>query len=237
MRRLRDLRGRSAIAAVWLAGVLDAAYPVAAKDLGVLGETWPIEEPDLLTQVETELNELERSGELARLNDEARTRARERLEAPPAVPGIVPARASRTWLFDPAITVQENILGPDGAVIAAAGTRIEPLALRPLTQRLLFIDGTRPVEVEWALAQVTPTRIVLLAGRPFDLARAHGRAFYFDQSGALTERFGLRATPTRIRQEGLKLRIAEIPLDENGREIPLRENTFGDSLSNEDLNP
>ena len=54
MRRLRDLRGRSAIAAVWLAGVLDAAYPVAAKDLGVLGETWPIEEPDLLTQVETE---------------------------------------------------------------------------------------------------------------------------------------------------------------------------------------
>ena len=121
--------------------------------------------------------------------------------------------------------------------IAAAGTRIEPLALRPLTQRLLFIDGTRPVEVEWALAQVAPTRIVLLAGRPFDLARAHGRAFYFDQSGALTERFGLRATPTRIRQEGLKLRIAEIPLDENGREIPLRENTFGDSLSNEDLNP
>ena len=131
MRRLRDLRGRSAIAAVWLAGVLDAAYPVAAKDLGVLGETWPIEEPDLLVQVETELNELERSGELARLNDEARIRARERLEAPPAVPGIVPARASRTWLFDPAITVQENILGPDGAVIAAAGTRIEPLAPAP----------------------------------------------------------------------------------------------------------
>ena len=112
-----------------------------------------------------------------------------------------------------------------------------PLALRPLTQRLLFIDGRRPVEVEWALAQVAPTRIVLLAGRPFDLARAHGRAFYFDQSGALTERFGLRATPTRIRQEGLTLRIAEVPLDENGREIPLRENTFGDFLSNEDLNP
>ena len=77
---------------------------------------------------------------------------------------------------------------------------------------MLFIDGTRPVEVEWALAQVAPTRIVLLAGRPFDLARRHGRAFYFDQGGALSSRFGLKATPALMRQEGLKLRIEEVPL-------------------------
>ncbi len=232
MRRLRDLRGRHALAAVWLAGVLDAAYPVAAKDLGVLGETWRIEEPDLLTQVETALTELERSGELARLNDEARARARERLEAPPAVPGIAPATAPRTWLFDPAITVTEDILGPGGAVIAAAGTRIEPLAHRPLTQHLLFIDGTRPVEVEWALAQVSPTRIVLLAGRPFDLARTHGRAFYFDQAGTLAERFGLSATPSRIRQEGLKLRITELPLVDAAGDWPPNE-----SLSDREVSP
>ena len=232
MRRVRDLRGRCAIAAVWLAGVLDAAYPVSAKDLGVLGETWRIEEPDLLVQVETALTELERSGELARLNDEARARARERLEAPPAVPGIAPARASRTWLFDPAITVTEDILGPDGAVIAAAGTRIEPLAHRPLTQHLLFIDGTRPVEVEWALAQVAPTRIVLLAGRPFDLARTHGRAFYFDQAGTLAERFGLSATPSRLNQEGLKLRITEFPLVDAADDWPPNE-----SLSDREVSP
>ena len=237
MRRLRDLRGRHAIAAVWLAGVLDAGYPVTAKDLGVWGEIWPIEEPDLLTQVEDVLVELDRSGELARLNDEARARARERLEAPPAVPGIVPATVSRTWLFDPAITVVEDVLGPDGTVIAAAGTHIEPLAHRPLTQRLLFIDGTRPLEVEWALAQVAPTRIVLLAGRPFDLARAHGRAFYFDQAGTLTQRFGLSATPSRIRQEGLKLRIAEIPLREQAAVPPAEERIPSDSISDREARP
>ena len=131
MMRLRDLRGRHALAAVWLAGVLDAAMPVAARDLGVLGETWRIAEADLLDRIEQQLVELERSGERARLDEEAKARARERLEAPEPVPGIQPARVSRTWLFDPAITVQENIVGPDGAVIAAAGTRIEPLAHRP----------------------------------------------------------------------------------------------------------
>ena len=232
MRRVRDLRGRCAIAAVWLAGVLDAAYPVSAKDLGVLGETWRIEEPDLLTQVENVLVDMDRSGELARLNDEARARARERLEAPPAVPGIAPATAPRTWLFDPAITVAEDILGSGGAVIAGAGTRIEPLAHRPLTQELLFIDGTRPVEVEWALAQVSPTRIVLLAGRPFDLARAHGRAFYFDQAGTLAERFGLSATPSRLNQEGLKLRITEFPLVDAAENWPPNE-----SLSDREVSP
>lgn len=214
MRRLGDLKAGRVIAAVWLAGVLDAGYPVTAKDLGVWGEVWPIGEPDLLMQVETLLDQLENSGELARLNEAARARARARLEAPPPVPGIVPALAPRTWLYDPAIVVQDDLVAPDGAVIAAAGTRIEPLALRPLTRELLFIDGRRSVEVEWALGRAAPTTIVLLAGRPLDLIRAYERAFYFDQDGALAERFGLAATPVRIRQEGLKLRIAEIPLDD-----------------------
>lgn len=235
MRRLRDLRGRHAIAAVWLAGVLDAAYPVSAKDLGVLGETWPIGEPDLLAQVESELLEMQRSGELARRDEEARARARAHLEAPPRVPGIVAALEPRTWLYDPAIVVREDVVAPDGAIIAAAGTRIEPLAHRPMTQTLLFIDGTRSVEVEWALAQVAPTKIVLLAGRPFDLARTHRRAFYFDQNGVLAQRFGLNATPSRIRQEGLKLRITEIPLREPGGD-PL-ERTPSDSVYDHEATP
>ena len=225
MRRLGDLKSGRVIAAVWLAGVLDAAYPVTAKDLGVWGEVWPIEEPYLLMQVDTFLDTLENSGELARLNGEARARARARLEAPPPVPGIVPASAPRTWLYDPAIVVRDDWVTPDGAVIAAAGTRIEPLRHRPLTRELLFIDGRRAVEVEWALGRAAPTMIVLLAGRPLDLIRAHKRAFYFDQDGALAERFGLTATPVRIRQEGLKLRIAETPLDgaDDASDWPLNE--------------
>ncbi len=206
---LGDVCGGRLVAALWLAGVLDASMPVSAKDLGVWGEVWPIEEPDLLTRVETLLEEFQASGEWDRMNEDARSRARQRIEAPPPVPGIAPATEPRSWLHDPAIVVTEDVLGPGGAVIAAAGTRIEPLAHRPLTRTLLFIDGRRSAEVEWALAQPAPTRIVLLAGRPLDLARAHARAFYFDQGGALAERFGFKATPARIRQEGLKLRIEE----------------------------
>ena len=205
-------RGRRTLAAAWLAALLEAATPVSGKDLGVWGEVWPIEEADLLTRIEARLADLERSGELARMNEEARARARRRIEAPAPVPGIAPAVEPRSWLHDPAVVVERDVVGPDGLLIAPAGLRIEPLAHRPLTRTLLFVDGGRPDEVGWALAHTAPTRIVLLAGRPLDLAREHGRAFYFDQGGALSRTFAIRATPARVRQEGLKLRVEEVPL-------------------------
>ena len=78
-------------AAVVLAASL-AVVSVAghAKDLGVRGATWPVAEPDLLAQIEARLREMERSGELARLEDEARANARRKLEEPDPVSGIAP---------------------------------------------------------------------------------------------------------------------------------------------------
>ena len=191
-----------------------AAGTAAAKDLGVRGAVWPIEEPDLLTEIEKKLNAMKTSGELARMHREALVRARERLEAPLRVAGVKPARFFRIRRFDPTVTVEQDILAPDGALLAARGTRINPLERRPLTRELLFIDGTRPVEVDWALAREKPSVIVLLAGRPLDLARAHGRAFFFDQGGRLARRLGVVATPSLVAAEGVFLRITEVPLED-----------------------
>ena len=164
---------------------------------------------------------MERSGELRRLEAQARSRVRARLEEPDPVPGIAPARERRTRLFDPAITVERDIVGSDGTLIAAAGTRIDPFAHYPLTRDLLFIDGRRAVEVDWALARMRagdrPAKVVLLAGRPLALARVHRRPFFFDRGGRLAARFGLRATPALVTREGAYLRIAEVPLDDADR--------------------
>ena len=42
-----------------------------AKDLGVRGTVWPVAEPDLLTEIEARLGEMETSGDLARMRREA----------------------------------------------------------------------------------------------------------------------------------------------------------------------
>ena len=195
-----------------------AGMPAAGADLGVRGATWPIAEPDLLVQIESRLLEMERAGELARIEREARTRARARLEEPDPVAGIGPAREARSRLFDPSITVERDIRLPDGTLIAAAGTRVNPLARHALTRDLLFVDGRREAEVAWALGHERPSKIVLLAGRPLDLARTHGRGFFFDQGGRLAARFGLRFTPALVEQAGTQLRITEIPVED--RDVP-----------------
>ena len=193
-----------------------AALPAAAiaRDLGVRGATWPVAEPDLLAEIEAWLGDLRRSGELDRLQDEARTRAQRSLEEPAPVPGIAPARERRSRLVDPSIVVGQDIRGPDGALIAAAGTRIDPFEHGTLTRALLFVDGRREAEVAWALARPGPTKIVLLAGRPLDLMRRHRQPFFFDLGGRLKERFAVRATPTLMEREGANLRLTEFPLDD-----------------------
>ena len=188
--------------------------PAQGADLGVRGATWAVAEPDLLEQLEARLQDMERSGALARFEAEARERARARLEAPAPVAGIAPARERRIRTFDPSVTVADDIRDASGTLVAAAGTRIEPFAHVPLTRDLLFIDGRRGAEVAWALAHGRPAKVVLLAGRPLALARIHGRPFFFDQGGRIAARLGLRFTPSLVTRAGARLRIAEIPVED-----------------------
>ena len=193
-----------------------AALPASAsaKDLGARGATWGIAEPDLLEEIESRLLEMQRSGALARLKEEARERARRTLEEPPPVRGIAPATRERSRLFDPAIVVERDIRTADGILIAAAGTPVNPLERMPLTRELLFVDGRREAEIAWALAHERPAKIVLLAGRPLDLMRKHRRPFFFDTGGRLAARFGIAATPSLAEQDGTRLRITEVPVDD-----------------------
>lgn len=204
-------------AALGVVTVAGNPFPAAAKDLGVRGATWPVAEPDLLAAIEARLRGMERSGELARLEREARADARARLEEPDPVPGIVAATEERSRLLDPSITVARDIRTPDGVLVAAAGTRVNPLARMTLSRDLLFVDGRRAEEIALALAREEggrPARIVLLAGRPLELARKHRRPFHFDQGGVLAARFGIAATPSLVGQAGTLLQITEIPVED-----------------------
>ena len=210
----------AAIAVLPVAGITPGA---AAKDLGVRGATWPVAEPDLLLEIETRLIELQRSGDLARLEEEARARARRSLEEPEPVPSIAPARERRSRLFDPSLTVAQDIRAPDGALITAAGTRVNPLERLPLTRDLIFVDGRRGVEIAWAFAHDRSAKIVLLAGRPLDLMRRYRRPFFFDTGGRLAARFGIAATPTLVVQDGSLLRLTEIPVEDRDGQLPEEE--------------
>lgn len=55
-------------------------------------------------------------------------------------------------------------------------------------------------------------KLILVKGAPLELMKARQRRFYFDQGGNLTEKFGIRAVPARVRQNGRMLEVSEITL-------------------------
>ena len=54
---------------------------------------------------------------------------------------------------------------------------------------------------------------VLVGGSWVDLNKAWGQQVYFDQKGTLVNRFGIRAVPATVVQQGRVLLVSEIPTE------------------------
>ncbi|WP_374247388.1 type-F conjugative transfer system protein TraW [Zoogloea sp.] len=190
------------------------AAGVRAMDLGVIGPTYEISEPHLLQMIAQRLREKERSGELGRLEEEARARGIATVKNPPPVAGLRAAETARTFYFDPSFTLDRNILGPQGELMFAAGTRKNPLEVVSLSRHLLFFDARDPRQVSRArqLIALYQGRVkpILVGGSYLDLMQSWHVPVYYDQQGLLTRRLGITQVPALVSQEGLQLRIDEL---------------------------
>ena len=204
--------------AFYLFSFLLIGVPTHAKDLGTYGETFPILEENLLTVIQNKLKTLEQTGEIARHQQEIARKAEHKFRNPPAVQGITTTTTPRTWLYDPSLTVKEDIKDHQGRVIVAQGTMFNPLDTVSWGVPLLLLDGDDPKQIAWAKAQDPSSKWVLVKGRPLDLEEQLKRPIYFDQGGMLTRKFGIRAVPCRITQQGKSLKVDEVKLPETPHE-------------------
>jgi conjugal transfer pilus assembly protein TraW len=184
-----------------------------AEDLGTVGETYAIAEPHLLSYIEQTLRAKERSGELANLEQQAKSRVIESIRNPKPLVGIRATQTARTFYFDPSITVEQNITDDKGNIIVPAGTTKNPLEVVSLSKHLLFFDGSDPQQVRDARALIDhyggKVKPILVAGSYLDLMKAWQLSVYFDQQGVLTSKFGITQVPALVSQEGMRLRIDE----------------------------
>lgn len=201
-----------------VAGVLAAAAPVSAGDLGTHGQTFNIGEEDILVMIARQLRLAESSGRMGEMQEEFKKRVQARVERPTPVPGIVKTVEPRSWLFDPSIIVPQDFADQRGRVFARQGQSINPLERLPGFDRvLIFLDGDDPAQVDWAVAQMRTVgeqraRLILTKGAPLELMRRRRVQFYFDQEAKLSTHFGIRQVPARIEKEGNRLRIQEVRL-------------------------
>ncbi|MDO8777008.1 MAG: type-F conjugative transfer system protein TraW [Burkholderiaceae bacterium] len=185
-----------------------------ATDLGAIGPTYEISEPHLLKMIEQRLREKERTGELKRLEEEAKARGVEAVTNPLPVAGIRTTQAARTFYMDPSFTLDRNILDAQGRLLFPAGTRKNPLEIVSLSKHLLFFDARDGRQVSQARDLMATYRgrvkPILTAGSYLDLMKSWRIPVYYDQQGLLTRRFDIHQVPALVSQEGQRLRIDEL---------------------------
>lgn len=219
---LKCVRGSKALLVIpsALISAFWSLSPTQAKDFGAQGVLFPIEEEDPIVTIKNKLRVMEKSGELERHNKELQKRASASVERPKPVEGLTRATQTRVFYYDPTYVVKTDITDSQGRIFAKQGTKINPLETVTLSHNLLFFDGDDIEQRAWVIqkSREGPFKLILIKGAPLSLSEELKVPVYFDQSGVLTQKFGIQHIPTLVTQQGLRLRIEEIPLPSQEKE-------------------
>lgn len=188
------------------------SFELSAKDFGLQGHTFEIVEEDLLEVIQGKLTALQEEGHLLAHQQAIQQKTVEKMRRPLPVSGLIKTQKHRIFEVDPSIQVPFDLQDHQGQVFVKAGTRLNPLDYFSLKKPLVFIDGDDEAQVQWALQ--VPSKIILVKGAPIDLSEHYATPFYFDQGGILIQKFGIRQVPAHLFQEGQRLKVEEVLLEE-----------------------
>jgi len=185
-------------------------FPLSAKDFGIMGETFPIQEISLLSFLRERTSGFHKRLDVSLI---------EEAKSPKRNPLIATTTTSRTFLIDPSFVVSKDIGDGQGHVLAKAGTVVNPLDKIKLSSGLLFFDGNKQAHLEWARKQEGCFKWILIDGKPIDLEELERHPVYFDQAGIYATRFQIKNAPARVTQNGRFLLVEELALNERGEEL------------------
>jgi conjugal transfer pilus assembly protein TraW len=196
-----------------------------ATDFGVQGQTFKVVEESFIAMLKKRLGSVDIEKEQQKIE----ARAKEQVENPIPVSGVSPATKDRVFYFDPTYVLKKDVVLPCGKILHKAGTRVNPLSHMNFNRRLFFIDAREKEQIAWLKQQLNKTlpkendkeqvedRVILVGGSVFklqeELGELHEDKVYFDQAGELTTKFGIKASPAILEQEGLMIKIKEIEVN------------------------
>ena len=184
-----------------------------AKNLGVVGEVFTIEEESFLNFIKRKL-ESKKKDSIFFNQDLIREKAKKKIDRPTPVKGLKNAKENRSYLYDPSVVIEKDIKGLDGKIIVKSGTRYNPLEYYSIPESLVFIDSDNEEHLRFALEQknLRKIKIILVSGSRKKAAKVLDQEIYFDQLGLITKKFAIKHVPTIVMQEKEFLRISEVLL-------------------------
>ena len=195
-----------------------------AKDLGVHGQVWEIEEKDIVSYIKSQITE----EKAEQIQKDFISKSKKHINRPKPFGGITKTLESKIHYYNPEITLTKDVADQTGKVLYNKGTKVNPLDHQTFTRQLLFIDGDDKKQVEFAVSKYhqigEDLKIVLINGSPIELMKKYNPQkgnipsnnnlqiirFYFDQEGYLSQTFGIETVPTLVKKEGRLMRVGAI---------------------------
>lgn len=185
------------------------------KDLGTVGRTYPVVEPDGMAEIQQTSERMkEFQGEMLA----------ERIKnyQPANLHPLPRATADRTFLVDMTYTLDRDLADSDGKVIYPKGYTFNPLDYITLPGGLVIIDGDDPAQVKWFKASPFcknhQARLLLANGQAAALTKTLQRPVFY-LTDDIARRLHLAAVPSVVVQKGGKVQVMEffVPRNNTGK--------------------
>ncbi len=182
------------------------AQAEVTKNLGTVGTTYPIIEPDVVEQLK------ERA--IHRSTSEQRQLLGQLQKYQPANMHPLPrATVDRSFPVDMTYTLEHDLRDGEGKIMYPKGFTFNPLDYVPFSGGLVIIDGDDPEQVEWfrksPYTRNHRARLLITGGYAAELSRKLHRAVYY-LTDVMAKRLQLAAVPAVVVREGSRLRVREI---------------------------
>lgn len=110
------------VAVKWMWYGLLISLPLAAKDLGVQGDLWPVQEQSMLSLIHQRLESMEASGQLAEMQTQFKERVVQNTLRPKPVEGLQTDTRSHTHRVDPTVSVTADMADQNGRILPVKGS-------------------------------------------------------------------------------------------------------------------
>ncbi len=185
----------------------------SARDLGVVGTTYPIIEKDALAEIEERAKQVDWS----KVVNKDKMKSAIKNFKPKGIKKLPRAIESRTFKVDMTYTLDADITDKDGNVLYPKGFTFNPLDFvhNPGTI-FIVIDGADRAQVDWfkksTYANNANVTLMLTDGPYYALAEELRRPVFYAIHGII-ERFELQFVPSIIKQAGRTMEVNEVDVD------------------------
>ena len=192
---------------------------VQAKTVAVVGEIFPVAEVSFLAFIESRLHQLEDTGEMQSIEKKMVLDASQHANHPSPV-GLPRTDVSSTHYHTPSVVLSNDISDQFNRVLIPQGTSVNALEHLPNYQpHWVFFNADDVAQVRWvdqALKEYPDAKVILTGGAIGPMERVLKREIFFDQGGRISHQLGINHVPAHVSREGLRLRIDELAIGEDG---------------------